>query len=68
MIKNVYWSSRKVLVIVFISWWISNYLEGFSKNSQASNFVDILPVEVYMFHTQTDGQTDGERGRGKWLS
>ena len=47
MIKNVYWSSRKVAIIrqvkLQLSW-------QFFKNTQTSNFMKIHPVGAELFH------------------
>jgi len=45
MIKNVYWSSCKVPVILI----------RFSKNTQITNFIKICIVKAELFHA--DGQT-----------
>jgi hypothetical protein len=56
MIKNVYWSSCKVLFIFVRLQWNLNFLEGFSKNTQISNFMKIRPVRAEWFHA--DRRTD----------
>jgi len=56
MIKNVYWSSCKVPVILFRLWWNLNFLGKFSKNIHIPNFIKIRPVGAELFHA--DGRTD----------
>ena len=56
MIKNVYWSSCKVPVILVRFERNSKFLYGFSKNARISIFMKIRPVEAGLFHA--DGQRD----------
>jgi hypothetical protein len=46
MIKNVYWSSHKLPLILF----------RFSQHNQISNFMKIRPLGAELFHV--DGRTD----------
>jgi hypothetical protein len=56
MIKNVYWSSGKVLFILVQLYVNVNFLDRFSNNPQISNVMKIRPVEAELFHS--DGRTD----------
>jgi len=56
MIKKIYWSSHKVLVILVTFQRNINFLGGFSKNNQISNFLKIRPVGAELFHK--DSRTD----------
>jgi hypothetical protein len=55
-IKNVHWSACTVPVILVRFWGNLNFLDIFSKNTQISNFIKILPDGVEFFHA--DGRTD----------
>jgi hypothetical protein len=59
MIKNVYWSSCKVPVIVVKLKWKLNFHANHSGNTQMSDFKEIYPVRAESFHThrRTDRQT-----------
>ena len=57
MIKNVYWSSCKVAVIVVRLYWNLDILAiDFTKNTQILNFMKIRPVGAELFHA--DRRTD----------
>ena len=49
-IKNVYWYSCKVFIILVRFQWDFNFLDRFSKNTQVSNAMKIRPVGAEMFH------------------
>jgi hypothetical protein len=60
IIKNVHWSLCEVLVIL-VRFQLNFYFLGrFSKNTQISNFMKILPVGTKLLraYRRTDGQTD----------
>jgi len=56
MIKNVYWSSCKVLFILVQFSRNLNMLDRFSTNTQIQNFIKIRPVGAELFHV--DRRTD----------
>jgi hypothetical protein len=56
LIKNVYWSSCKVQVILVRFQWNLNFRDSFSKNIRLSNFLDVRPVGAELFHA--DRRTD----------
>jgi len=55
MIRNVHWSSLKY-PLCLPSFKKINFINGFSKISQISNFMKIRPVGAELFHS--DGRTD----------
>jgi len=59
MIKNIYWSSCKVPVIIVRFEWNLNFLGGFSKSAHISNFMEICSVgaELFPADREKDGQT-----------
>jgi hypothetical protein len=64
MIKNVYWSSCKVPVILVRIEWNLNFLDSFSKNTQISNLIKFRPVGAE-FHA--GGRTDRhDEANGFW--
>jgi len=56
--RKVYWSSCNVPVIPVRFYWNFNFPNGFLKNSQISNFMQIYPVVAKSFHAgeRTDRQ------------
>jgi hypothetical protein len=50
IIKNIYWSSRKVPVISARFWQNLNFLKRFSKNTSIPNFMKICLVRAEFFH------------------
>ena len=61
MAKNTKWFSCKVPFILVLFEWNLNFLYGFSKNTQISNFMKICPLGAELFHAgrRTDARTDG---------
>ena len=57
MIKNLYWASCKVVVILSRFQRNLNLLNRLSKNTRLSNFMKIRPVGTELFHAD-DGRTD----------
>jgi len=56
MIKNVYWSSPKVHVILIRFYWNLDYPHRFLKSSEIWNFMKIRLVGAELLHE--DGRTD----------
>jgi len=56
MIKNVYYSSRKVPLILVRFECKFSFLDRFLKNIQIRNFMKILPMETEFIYA--DGRTD----------
>jgi len=58
--KNMYWSSRKVSVILAGFYPDFNYQDIFSKNTQISNFMKIRSVGAELFHTDAQAERHGD--------
>jgi hypothetical protein len=60
MIKNIYWASSQVPVILVRFEWISKFLDRFSNDIEISNFTKIRPVKAELFHAnrRTGRHTD----------
>jgi hypothetical protein len=52
MIKNVYWFSCKVSVILVRFEWNLNFHDGASKNTPTSNLMKICPVGAELFQAK----------------
>ena len=59
--KNMYWSSRNVLVILVRFYSNLTFVNRFSKNTEISNFMKIRRAEAELFtFRRKDGRTDGQ--------
>jgi hypothetical protein len=56
MIKNVYWSARKVRLILVRFYLNLSFLNSFSKNDRIRNFMKIRPMGAELFYA--DRRTD----------
>ena len=65
MIKNIYWSSRKVPLLFSDFDETFNFLGIFSKDTQISNFMKIRPMGAELFNA--DGRTDGHTDMTKLI-
>ena len=61
MIKNVYWASCQVPVILVRFERILKFLDRFSDDKEISDFMKIRPVNAELFYV--DGRTDGQTRR-----
>jgi hypothetical protein len=70
IIINVYMSSCKLAVILAKCEWNSNFLDIFSKNTRASNFMKIRSEQSCSMRTdgRTGGRTDRQRHRQKHMT
>jgi len=56
IVKNVYWTSCKISVIIVRFQWNLNFLDRLSRNTEVSNFMKIPSMGAELFHAE--GGTD----------